>query len=391
MDALKQANDLIAKVDMPNVPNFSQLQQAPISTQNEFFSNMYNVWRLETIDALEFENQYINVFRRETWPWGDGVGFVNIDITTPETWVKPTPDTKKTYKVNPLDVSFIYTTLKDYYQQDLAVEIIQGALINASTFNDFVSTYRKKLYDSISVRLWKYHGQLISTTPNTIQVVTATDMDNSNKFIKKIEKVSLAMTRPTTTFNAIGYTTATPVRKQILIINTSNWADIKVDTIATLFHSDKINPSGSFKEIILDDNLDPDIYFQIETDLAYAEIPRFQIPFTFYPQEAKGLIQQTFYNYWSRAGRNRGGNSVQVRKDNTIALSSIITTPNLQAIGFQGTAPTAFELDTSIKMLFPRYITGNITYSDINATSAKAVGKNIYNGTVNLTYTKAVK
>lgn len=318
-----RVQDIIDKVQQDNehinVKNFQQLQDAPVPTQNEFFLALYNTWTLEIMDGLDFIDPYARNFRQEAWPWSDGIGITNLDITKPNTWVKPTPDTKKTYNELPINVNYIYTEIKDYYQEDLSRPIIQGALSGPSKFDDFVTEYRQKLLDSIMIRMRLYIGKrLVDTAQNKRTVpndISTTDL------YKDILATSLSMSVPSTDYNPLGYYRNTKMSDQVLIVNAKRLTNFNVDVIASLFNSNKIDVSMSFRDIIIDNDLPDTILYLIESvgyrNYSFAEIPRFEIPFEFYPQEGKGLVVQYFINYWTRTGRNPGANSILVQTAGT--------------------------------------------------------------------------
>ena len=75
---------------------------------------------------------------------------------------------------------------------------------------------------------------------------------------------------------------------------------------------------------------------------------------------------------------------------NNVDIATAIENTNLGAITMANDEPTADELEKAVIAKNPNYVKGNINYSTITATTATATGKNLYEGSVSLNYTKKV-
>ncbi|WP_339040994.1 hypothetical protein [Spiroplasma endosymbiont of Apeira syringaria] len=53
-----------------------------------------------------------------------------------------------------------------------------------------------------------------------------------------------------------------------------------------------------------------------------------------------------------------------------------------------GTEPTADEVEKAVIAKNPNYIKGNANFSDLKATSANVEGKTLYDGSLQVTFTK---
>lgn len=402
---LARANAIIQQADAPNIKNFEQLrnlglQANPTLMANEFFTPLFNVWKLEVMNSLRFEDFYSEVFTREKFPWADGIGLTEIDTTTPTTWVKPTGSTLKTYNELDVNVDYVYTTLKDVYQEDISTEILRAATSTPGQFNSFVALYAARLYDSVKLRMWEWHGLQISTTPNTTSVSTVirTEITNpatgdeaetkAKELYKEILGHLKRIPQPNTQYNMIGWKRAVPINEIIVIMSSAQMSALDVEIRGSLLNSPLIELSNRVKKIIIDDNISQGIAYQLEHPDAYVEIPRFDIPFTFVPAEGKGLVTQTFYNYWTRTGRNRAGISRQVMWKSQ-PLSDVVTELNLGNIvtGLASTPPTISQLEEAVFLVNPKYGHGNARYPSITTAGATMTGENIYTGDVALTYT----
>ena len=53
-----------------------------------------------------------------------------------------------------------------------------------------------------------------------------------------------------------------------------------------------------------------------------------------------------------------------------------------------GDTPTANEVETAISAKNPNYVKGNANFSDLTATSVNVEGKNLYSGSLKVTFKK---
>lgn len=71
-----------------------------------------------------------------------------------------------------------------------------------------------------------------------------------------------------------------------------------------------------------------------------------------------------------------------------VDIATAIEYTNLGKINMTGTTPTADEVETAVKAKNPNYIQGNANFTDLTAISATVTGKNLYDSTTQVTFTK---
>ncbi|WJG70207.1 hypothetical protein [Spiroplasma ixodetis] len=72
----------------------------------------------------------------------------------------------------------------------------------------------------------------------------------------------------------------------------------------------------------------------------------------------------------------------------SIDIATAIEFTNLGAITMAGAEPTADEVEKAVIAKNPNYVKGNANFSNLTATSATATGKSLYDGEIQVTFTK---
>lgn len=72
----------------------------------------------------------------------------------------------------------------------------------------------------------------------------------------------------------------------------------------------------------------------------------------------------------------------------SIDIATAIEFTNLGAITMAGATPTADEVEKAVLAKNPNYVKGNANFSDLTATSANVEGKTLYDGSLQVTFTK---
>ncbi|WP_375318151.1 hypothetical protein [Spiroplasma endosymbiont of Virgichneumon dumeticola] len=72
----------------------------------------------------------------------------------------------------------------------------------------------------------------------------------------------------------------------------------------------------------------------------------------------------------------------------SIDIATAIEFTNLGKIDMAGATPTADEVEKAVITKNPNYVKGNTNYSNLTVTSANVEGKTLYDGSLQVTFTK---
>lgn len=229
---------------------------------NEFISAMANKIVVQrAYDLFRGYKMPFGIFMKPMSRLGDVEELLTAELATPSDYngsdTNPFDAPKPSIKL-----AWVKTEDKKVVPVRLSYEVWAGAFTREDGLSSIVAIILKNLRDSIEeyVRT-KVQADLADSTKVTksatiTSVATAGATANAQKAYEEILKLVRDMSIPSTTYNASGVKTFTPMGQAVLVLNTRYASAFDVNVLASLFNAGEIAEKKYFAEIIVTDIAD---------------------------------------------------------------------------------------------------------------------------------------
>ena len=223
---------------------------------NEFISAMANKIVVQrAYDLFRGYEMPFKVFMREMSRLGDVEELLTASLASPSNY----DDTATPFSASKPSITLAWIKTEDKKVVDvrLSYEIWAGAFVSESGLSNIAGIILKNLRDSIEEYI---RSAIISdladstkvTKYSTIQAVTdAGQTANAQKAYEQILKLVRDMSIPSTSYNASGVKTFTPMGDCVLVLNSRYASAFDVNVLASLFNSGEIAGKKYFSDIIV--------------------------------------------------------------------------------------------------------------------------------------------
>lgn len=237
--------------------NIAQYQ----STQNEFLNLLVNRIAMVIVNQKKIDNP-LAMLKKGKKPMGKDIEelFVNPAISKEYKY-----DSQDLLKVTPPDVKALYYGInrQDKYPVTISQPTLMKALTDEGQLNSLVSAIVNSLYSGDNLDEFMLMKQMVGLAvtkdhvkkdPLSFRPDNMTET-NAKELIKKLRAYSLNFTFPSSNYNSydvvkpVGDTgksviTYTPVKDQVLLIDSTVYSSINVDVLASAFNMDKTDFMG---------------------------------------------------------------------------------------------------------------------------------------------------
>lgn len=231
--------------------------------------------------------------------------------------------------------------------------------------------------------------------PSFIQITTPIkDTDTFNAFLVQLYGISADLRgQYSNAYNPAKIKQISPLDLQGIFFDSSLEAYWR-NTNAIVYNSEIIDVKNVYNSVdfvkLLPSKVKPEA-INVKAIL-YVDYPYLHYPFTDGVYRGMQMFERNrttaiYDHFWLASGIDLSKNVIvlyEAGEPEPVQLNTVVTTTSLTGL----TQPVdASKLETAVKAANTNYQTGNADYSDITTSSATMTGKNLYTGTVNLTYT----